>query len=219
MNCQFCRIETFYGTNKLTAGWIAEHHLGFSRIMISIMVLVGKTSTNEIDHMKDFESMLLAWCCLISRLTTKKEVSRDEIDIYVKIFLFLFKTFEEKTFATDAGNFMWYNRGNFVSLLNLPNQIYEFGSLRYYQEGSRERFIQLVKPFMKNIKGTSSFISLQMSKLYTNNALKIGAFNRHVLKCYRGVDFKNTIQHPHYQVFTSFYRRFWPILRHNVFLP
>ena len=96
MNCQFCRIETFYGTNKLTAGWIAEHHLGFSRIMISIMVLVGKTSTNEIDHMKDFESMLLAWCCLISRLMTKKKVSTDEIDIYVKVFLFLFKTFEEK---------------------------------------------------------------------------------------------------------------------------
>ena len=96
MNCQFCRIETFYGTNKLTAGWIAEHHLGFSRIMISIMVLVGKTSTNEIDHMKDFESMLLAWCCLISRLMTKKKVSTDEIDIYVKVFCFYFKHLRKK---------------------------------------------------------------------------------------------------------------------------
>jgi hypothetical protein len=96
MNCKFCRIETFYGTNKLSAGWIAEHHLGFSIIMISIMVLVGKTSTNEIDHMKYFESMLLGWCFLISRLMTKKKVSTDEIDIYVKVFCFNLKHLREK---------------------------------------------------------------------------------------------------------------------------
>ena len=84
MNCQFCRLETFYATHKLTAGWIAEHNLRFSRVMISFMVLL--LSKNEIDHMNDFEFMFLVWCCLMSRLMTKRESSTDEIDIYVRCF-------------------------------------------------------------------------------------------------------------------------------------
>ena len=76
MSCQFCKIETFHGTNKLASGWMAEHNLGFRRYIISIMVLVGKTCTNEIAHMKDFEFMLLGWCCLISRLMTKESQYR-----------------------------------------------------------------------------------------------------------------------------------------------
>ena len=75
-----------------------------------------------------------------------------EIDIYVKVFLFLFRSFEEKAFHDTDGNFMWYNRLNFVLLLNLSNQTEKFGDLRLYWVGRKERCIQLIKPFMKNVR-------------------------------------------------------------------
>ena len=66
---------------------------------------------------------------------------------------------------------MWYNRGNFLSLLNLPSQISNFGSLRHYWEGSRERYIQIIKPFMRNMRQTDSFLSTKMVQIYTKNIL------------------------------------------------
>ena len=124
------------------------------------------------EFVKEYEFMILSRCCLISRLMTKERVITMEIDIYVKVFLFLFRSFEEKVFHDTDGNFMWYNRPNFVSLLNLPNQIEQFGDLRLYWEGSNERLIQLIKPFMKNIRKTSSFLSLQLNKLNSTTLLR-----------------------------------------------
>ena len=40
-----------------------------------------------------------------------------------------------------------------------------FGSLRKYWKGSRERYIQEIKPLMKHIRETTSFLKIQFEKL------------------------------------------------------
>ena len=122
MSCAFYRIDSLYEEGKnTTSGWIAENHLGFCRIIVPVMIEVSKMSSGDMEFVKEYEFMLLSWCCLISRLMTKETVNTMEIDIYVKVFLFLFRSFEEKAFHDTDGNFMWYNRPNVVSLLYLPN--------------------------------------------------------------------------------------------------
>ena len=66
---------------------------------------------------------------------------------YIKCFSSACDLFENVAYIMDDANPMWYSKGNFLSLLNLPSQIKEFGSLRNFWEGSRERSIQQIKPF------------------------------------------------------------------------
>ena len=81
------------------------------------------------------------------------------IDNYIKCFLQSVHHFEQYSEIFDQKNsFMWFDRGNFVSLLNLPDQIEQFGSVRLYWEGSCERYIQYVKPLMKNMRNTTSYL-------------------------------------------------------------
>ena len=74
--------------------------------------------------------MIQAWSCLISRLMTRSEVTCDDITIYVKIFLRLVHDFEKLAFPENK-QYLWANRENFLSLLNFPDQIRQFGSLRF----------------------------------------------------------------------------------------
>ena len=172
MQCHFCRIEPFYESNmKINPGWVAENHLGFSRIIIQTSSVLSYILDPSTTTLKDFKFMIQSWSCLISRLMTQEIISTDEIEDYIRIFLYLFHKFEDNANVTKGNNFMWYNRGNFLSLLNLPDQISNFGSLRHYWEGSRERYIQIIKPFMKNMRQTDSFLATKMVQIYTKNIL------------------------------------------------
>ena len=111
------------------------------------------------------------------------------IDNYIKCFLQSVHHFGKYSniFAPNAP-FMWYSRGNFLSLLNLLNQIKQFGSVRLYWEGSCERQIQYVKPLMTNMRNTLTYLALQLHKLQQTNMLdhmmdKISC-NDNILKTY-----------------------------------
>ena len=66
---------------------------------------------------------------------------------------------------------MWYSRGNFLSLLNLPDQIKQFGSIRFYWEGTCERYIQYVKPLMTNMRNTPTYLAKQFHTLQQKNMM------------------------------------------------
>ena len=55
--------------------------------------------------------------------------------------------------------------------MNLPEQIAIFGSLRWHWKGSRERFIQKVKPFMKILRLSDTCMKLQMKNIYHVNTI------------------------------------------------
>ena len=79
-----------------------------------------------------------------------------KLTFMLRFFFLLFRSFEENAFHDTDGNFMWNSSTNFVSILNLPNNIEKFVDLSFYWEGSKERFIQLIKPWMKNVRKTRS---------------------------------------------------------------
>ena len=115
--------------------------------------------------------MIQSLMCMIYRLMSPHQVSEDIILNYIKCFLQSVHHFEDYS-NTGSNNMSWFARSNFLSLLNLPDQIKQFGSLRWYWEGSRERHIQYVKPLMKNMRNTVSYLKHQFYKMQQSNNLE-----------------------------------------------
>ena len=87
------------------------------------------------------------------------------------MFLSACDVFENKAYVMNGDDAIWYSKGNFLSLLNLPSQITQFGSLRLFWEGSRERSIQQIKPFLLNIRHTTSYFKTKLKHMYVNETL------------------------------------------------
>ena len=174
LQCSFCRTETLQtGKENSTSGWIAEHYLGASRILLHLFASVRSFLHAEFSQDIDaFEFMIQTCVCFLSRLMTTSKVSINEIDDYIKLFLTSVHNFEVRTYVQDSNrDYSWFAKGNFLSLLNLPDQINTFGHIRNYWEGSRERYIQLVKPFMKNNRSTASYLQIQLKNVLSQTIL------------------------------------------------
>ena len=107
-----------------------------------------------------FDLMIQSTMCFVYHIMSPFEIDTITIENYIKVFLQSVHHFEEYSniFEYNAP-FIWYSRGNFLSLLNLPDQIKQFGSIRLYWEGSCERNIQYVKPLMTNIQNTPTYLA------------------------------------------------------------
>ena len=111
---------------------------------------------------------------------------------YVKIFLSACDMFECKAYVMNGVDAMWYTKGNFLSLLNIPSQVSKFGSVRMYWEGSRERSIQQIKPFLINIRQTPSYFSKKLTYMYVNETLD--TINKDILAHVPEIHTSNTNQ-------------------------
>ena len=175
VHCEFCRVETFNGNNQTSlGGWVAENYLGFSRVMICILSQASQllSQVNNMQGLMEYEFCIQACFCFISRLMTKNHVSSQEIDDYTKLFLASIHYLElESGIREEHQDFIWYSRPNFLSILNLSDQIDKFGCIRDYWEGTFERFIQYVKPFMKNVRNSESYLGLQLSNIHKSHLL------------------------------------------------
>ena len=174
LQCSFCRIENFSpNANATVAGWIAEHYVALSRCFVHIM-----SNVTDIINVQDnitmvyFQLMMQSTMCLVYHIMTPIKIHIRTIENYIKVLLQSVHHFEEYSniFATNAP-FMWYSRGNFLSLLNLPDQIKQFGSIRLYWEGSCERHIQYVKPLMTNMRNTPTYLAKQFHTLQQTNMI------------------------------------------------
>ena len=78
---------------------------------------------------------------------------------------------ELETGICDTTDFLWYSCPNFLSILNLSEQIDQFGSVCDYWEGTYEQYIQYVKPFMKNVRNTESYLGVKLSNIHNSHLL------------------------------------------------
>ena len=164
----FCKLEAFTNNQETnTSGWRAENYLAFCRVMNYSFGFISKLDIdNDYDHEKQVFKYLHHSClCFISRLMTSQSISKETIEDHLKIFLSVLDLCERLTFTESDKDMFWFKRSNFLSLLNLAHQVDRFGSVRKYWEGSRERFIQEIKPLMKHTRETTSFLKIQLEKL------------------------------------------------------
>ena len=169
-----CKLQSFSNSQEInTAGWRAENYLAFCRVMnYSFGFIYQFIGADFIQEKLSFEYLHHACLCMISRLMTTQKVSILELDNHIKVFLSLLDLCERVTFINDEAGMFWFRRSNFLCLLNLPHQIDRFGPLRKYWEGSRERYIQEIKPLMKHTRETTSFLKIQFEKLNKYSLLR-----------------------------------------------
>ena len=171
LNCDFCRAENF--TNEAdfgTGGWLAETYLGYSRVMVVLFSHIDQILDKTILGFKEIQAIVQTLNALIARLMTHKKMDVNEIATYIKIFLSTCYFFEKNTFTENDKNIpFWYKKGNFVSLLNLPSQIEQFGPVYLHWEGVRERFIQVAKKVMINMRSSVTYLCLKLEEIHSTS--------------------------------------------------
>ena len=173
LGLDWCRMEKLLeGRTYTTTGWQAEQFLAFARCTLivysSIRDVVGHDETGIDEHEYLAQSLL----CFISRVMQDEHLDDINQLHYVKCFLSACDLFENMAYVMDGSNPIWYTKGNFLSLLNLPSQIKKFGSLRHYWEGSRERSIQQIKPYLMNVRSSSSYYKTKLHRMYVTQSLQ-----------------------------------------------
>ncbi len=169
MRLEWLKIKMFPPTQ-----WLAEDVMGLSRIMPYIYsqfflwfeIPSSSNVTSETCHA--IRQVLNSLHVMTSMLMSKRDIDPDEIDLLIKEFLSCCDRLSKSHYGLNEESFL-FAKSNFLSLLNLPEQIRSFGHLRLYWEGTRERFIQSVKKVLKNLRKTSSYLEKKMiliQKLY-----------------------------------------------------
>jgi len=174
LKISYCRAEQFTSGNEFkTGGWIAETYLGYSRLMIILINQTDKILTTPLRGYNELVVLVQVLYALICRLMQHNSNNLDQIDDYIKLFLSVCHVYETKIGFDDNSYPFWYRKSNFVSLLNLPAQIEEYGPVYLHWEGVRERFIQHVKPSLTNMRTTASYLCTKIEKIHQDNTLEM----------------------------------------------
>ena len=154
----FCSMREFP-----KAMWISENLVAFSRLIRFIyghyFSVMKVKDTAAIDPAM---RMVCALDVMISLLMN----GEDEIDLDFTgevIKIFLSSCVEWATHLSLSGNVDFMEKSNFFSLLNLVDQIVDFGPLRHWWGGSYEADIGTVKPELKYMRKSQSFLARKLA--------------------------------------------------------
>ena len=173
LHCDFCRTEPFSGGNEYTTGgWLAETYLGYSRIMPILFCQIDQMIDNNIRGYEEIQALVQILNALLSRLMTHDYVCLDDISDHIKMFLSVCHIFETYTYTQQDQVPVWYSKGNFISLMNLPDQIKQFGPVYLHWEGVRERFIQVAKPLMKNMRTSLTYLCIKLQEIHCKSVMR-----------------------------------------------
>jgi hypothetical protein len=161
------RLDWLHIKNLPKTQWLAEDELGFSRIACFIygqfflnVTLRDATNTTPLTR-KLLRQMIVAMHVMIALLMTPRDPVLDIIDRHIKLFLSCCDRFSKAYYVKDTVPF-WASTSNFPSLLNLRAQIKKYGPIRWYWEGTRERFIQTVKKVLVSMRKTTPYFERKM---------------------------------------------------------
>ena len=173
LGIDWCRAEKFMsGRNYSLGGWQAEQFVAFARFSLIVYASIRDVVSDDEVGIDEHECMIQALLCLLCRLMSDDIINSNELTEYVKCFLSAMDTFEYVAYSMNGAPPCWFRKSNFLSLLNLPFQIQRFGNLRYYWEGSRERSIQQIKPFLINMRYTASYYKTKLKQMFIVQTLK-----------------------------------------------
>ncbi len=123
------------------------------------------TTTEPTIHYDDkYMHMITCMCVMVWHLMSQHQTSSQQQLQHIKLFLDCCHQFCKATYDETITPF-WLPKGNYVTILNLPWQIEQFGPMQDFWEGSQEFSNQLVK------QKTQTFISGKLTELHQSNVL------------------------------------------------
>ena len=108
---------------------------------------------------------------LVCILMSTQDSNADEIDLHVKLFLSCCDRFAKSYWDKSKIPF-WANTGNFPTLLCLADQRQRHGPIRWFWEGTSERFIQHIKKYLVSMTRTPKYFQTKMRLVYRTNSFE-----------------------------------------------
>ena len=87
LNLSWCKIERFTFTNKMTGGWLAEHYLGYSLLLLYWYQHIPTLCLGKLVDPSPVERLIQASYSCLCRLMTKNAQPTNVMDDYIKVFL------------------------------------------------------------------------------------------------------------------------------------
>jgi hypothetical protein len=159
-----------FGGGFSMAGWIGSNKLGFAWLIpyyVSHLrrLMLGKLDQTNTEVMVGverilgrIERMVHAFTCIISRLLQRSLYPQLPLEVshYVKVFLFEITRLQE-TYMPDTkrSKFAYLSTGNFLSMLNLEENLRMFGPIRNFWDALDEKAVQRVKQAFLNVNMSS----------------------------------------------------------------
>ena len=161
LNLDWCKVISLTTNDEKykSTNWVSENYLGLGRLLLFIYAPVRELLTNNDERcIHEFECTVFSLYIFLSQILCNDADDYILIDSIIKVFLTSLNQFEEYAFnLSEKEKPTWMSKGNFLSLLNLPNTIKKYGPLRLYWDGNRERTIQYIKPFLIHTRQTPGY--------------------------------------------------------------
>jgi hypothetical protein len=149
LNLSWCKMIK-YGTGKF-GGHVSENYLAMARVMKWILFLIQQVVVKNDDHVAQMgilHDVVHSFFAMLSRLM-QRHVTIDLVNAvkrHVKIFLTIYADYDER--ENGQKRLSWIKKYNFLSLLNLDEQIDNYGALLNLWEGGflGEKIITTLKP-------------------------------------------------------------------------
>ena len=156
--------------------WLAENELGLARIIpfiyatfFNAVPIPQRTNTNA-RVLPRIIAMIHSLHVMVCMLMSPRRNSETEIDNAVKLFLSGAHQFSKEYWNETVEPF-WSRTGNYPTLLCLPRQQRRHGPVRWYWEGTSERYIQTLKKELTSMRRNAQYFGKKMVNLFTNNVL------------------------------------------------
>jgi hypothetical protein len=177
-NLSWLLTYPFSGTKRTTGTWVSENWLAWVRISkICYAFCVQEGVTDERKGGNDLLRMVTSFTALVSRVLShagSTDRSTDVLDAVVKEFLSSVREFHVLT--TGGKENQYWNKSNYVSLLNLAPTIKRLGPLINYWDGGGkgERYIQEIKPHIsRGIRDSTNFFVRIMERVYKFDCISL----------------------------------------------
>ena len=128
----------------------------------------NKVTKNTTEAAKQMIHTLHLLVCI---LMSPQDPDGKEIDMHVKLFLSCCHRFAKTYWDADVTPF-WAKTGNFPTLLCLADQRNRHGPIRWYWEGTSERFIQQLKKHLVSMTRTEKYFQTKLRTMYRMNAFE-----------------------------------------------
>ena len=144
----FCRAWIYGSMEKPFGIWVSENHLAHVRCFKMVFFQLEDIARNDNEHENELriaQHMVCAWVAVVARVMQKPVNGKivNSLERHIKIFLSLIVKLDEfimekkldSTRAKDQKKTRIETVSNLSGLLNLPEQVREFGPPRNYWEG------------------------------------------------------------------------------------
>ena len=180
MQLKFCRLNTFSSTDStpLTSGWLCDNFVAFTRIMPALFVNIfqAQISRNsprfEDARFKLAQALIVSGFVMMSLLMSPEQVLTEVLLEHVKTFLLFCRKYMDVLVDAKETPF-WKSKPNFLSLLNLPPQIKEYGPVHLVNELNYERKIKVVKKLTANMRDSDSCRDVKLRRVKQREVLDL----------------------------------------------